>query len=103
MFFGFNPVVAGFLTALLTAALMEEVAKYIFFRLALLKNTEAKSWHDMIIAAVLVGLGFTVLENIEFAVSGGANCPNALELAKELTDKPVMLINTHGDGVSGQF
>ena len=31
-------------------------------------------------------------------IDSGVNCPNAVSLAKELTDKPVMLINTHGDG-----
>lgn len=31
-------------------------------------------------------------------IDSGANCPNAAELAKTLTDKPLLLINTHGDG-----
>ncbi len=31
-------------------------------------------------------------------IDSGMNCPDALELAKGLTDKPVMLLNTHGDG-----
>ena len=31
-------------------------------------------------------------------IDSGINCPNAADHAKELTDKPVMLINTHGDG-----
>ena len=72
-FFNLNPILAGFLTALLTAALYEECVKYIFFRLAISKNAEIKNWMDMIIAAVVVGVGFTVLENIEFAITGDAN------------------------------
>lgn len=36
-------------------------------------------------------------------IDSGVKCPDALELAKTLTDKPVILLNTHGDGdhVSG--
>lgn len=31
-------------------------------------------------------------------IDSGVNCPNAKEIAESLTDKPVILINTHGDG-----
>lgn len=31
-------------------------------------------------------------------IDSGAGCPNALELAKTLTNKPIILLNTHGDG-----
>lgn len=43
---------------------------------------------------------FFLLEGEEQAmlIDSGVNCPNALELVKSLTDKPVMLLNTHGDG-----
>ena len=43
---------------------------------------------------------FFLLAGTEKAVmiDSGMNCPNASELAKQLTDKPVMLLNTHGDG-----
>ncbi len=43
---------------------------------------------------------FFLLEGDEKAVmiDSGAACPNAAELAKTLTDKPVILLNTHGDG-----
>lgn len=36
-------------------------------------------------------------------IDSGANCPEAKKLAETLTDKPILLINTHGDGdhVSG--
>ncbi len=73
MFFNLNPVLAGFLTALLTAALFEECVKYVFYRLVLIKCMETKSWLDAIIAAVIVGVGFCFVENVEFAITGGAN------------------------------
>lgn len=43
---------------------------------------------------------FFLLEGEEKAVliDSGVNCPNAAELAKTLTDKPLLLLNTHGDG-----
>lgn len=31
-------------------------------------------------------------------IDSGVNCPNASDIAKELTDKPLILLNTHGDG-----
>lgn len=31
-------------------------------------------------------------------IDTGASCPEARQLAESLTDRPVMLINTHGDG-----
>lgn len=37
-------------------------------------------------------------ESMSALIDSGVNSPDALEKAKELTDKPVMLINTHGDG-----
>ena len=43
---------------------------------------------------------FFLLEGAERAalIDSGVASANALELAKTLTDKPVVLINTHGDG-----
>lgn len=43
---------------------------------------------------------FFLLEGEEKAVliDSGMNCPNASDIAKELTAKPVILMNTHGDG-----
>lgn len=76
-FFGMNPILSGFLTALLTAALLEEVGKYIFFRLAIWKNREVVSWLDVIIAAVAVAVGFVILEDIEFVVSGSGSIVRA--------------------------
>ena len=42
---------------------------------------------------------FFLLEGVDKAVmiDSGMNCPNAIELAQNLTEKPVMLLNTHGD------
>lgn len=43
---------------------------------------------------------FFLLEGEDKAVliDSGVNCPDAVGLAKTLTDKPVILMNTHGDG-----
>lgn len=43
---------------------------------------------------------FFLLEGDDKAalIDSGMNCPNAAELARTLTDKPIILINTHGDG-----
>lgn len=43
---------------------------------------------------------FFLLEGDDKAVmiDSGVNCPDALKMAQKLTDKPIMLLNTHGDG-----
>lgn len=41
---------------------------------------------------LLVGEERTVM------IDSGVNCPNAAALAKTLTDKPILLLNTHADG-----
>lgn len=43
---------------------------------------------------------FFLLEGQQTAlmIDTGVNCPDALEIGKSLTDKPISLINTHGDG-----
>ena len=43
---------------------------------------------------------FFLLEGKDKAVliDSGINCPDALDMAKTLTTKPVLLLNTHGDG-----
>ncbi|MBP5281507.1 MAG: MBL fold metallo-hydrolase [Lachnospiraceae bacterium] len=43
---------------------------------------------------------FFLLEGSEKAlmIDSGVACPEAAEVAKTLTNKPVMLLNTHGDG-----
>ena len=77
-FFGMNPLLSGFLTALLTAALFEEGMKYIFFRLAVRNSRELVCWLDVIIAAVAVAIGFVLLEDLEFIVSGSGTILRAL-------------------------
>lgn len=72
-FFGMNPILSGFLTALITAALLEEILKYIFFRLAVRKNREVVCWLDAIIAAVAVGIGFTLLEDLTYLFDGAGS------------------------------
>ncbi|MCQ2505764.1 MAG: MBL fold metallo-hydrolase [Lachnospiraceae bacterium] len=43
---------------------------------------------------------FFLLEGEEKAalIDSGVNCPNALDIAQSLTNKPIIPINTHGDG-----
>jgi RsiW-degrading membrane proteinase PrsW (M82 family) len=77
-FFHLNPILAGFLTALLTAALLEEGVKFVMFRLAMIKNKEVTCWLDAVIAGILVGIGFTLLEDVEFAISGATNILRAI-------------------------
>ncbi len=77
MFFSLNPLLSGFLSAFLLAALIEEAFKYLFFRLALVKNQEVNIWLDAVIAAVAVGIGFTIFEDIEYALSGSGNLMRA--------------------------
>ena len=36
-------------------------------------------------------------DNQAVMIDSGMNCPDALSMAKTLTDKPIMLLNTHGD------
>ena len=73
-----QPLLSGIVTAFVLAALYEEVFKYLFFRLLLIKNQEVKTWHDTIIACILVGMGFTVLENIEYGIAGAGNLVRVL-------------------------
>ncbi len=77
-FAGLNPFVGGFLTALISAALLEEVTKYIFFRLALIKNKEVSVWLDVIIAALVTGIGFNLFEDITYAMFGDGNIIRAI-------------------------
>ena len=72
------PLLAGFLTSLLLAAIPEEGVKYIFFRLAARKNSELVTRHDAVIAAVITAIGFTVLEDIQYTVFGSGNLLRAL-------------------------
>lgn len=49
-----DPLLSGIVTAFVLAALLEEVIKYLFFRLVLRNNLEVKTWHDTVIACILV-------------------------------------------------
>ena len=77
-FFGMNPILSGFLTALITAALIEEVAKYIMLRLAIRKVRQIACWLDVIIAGVAVGIGFTLLEDITYLFEGSGTILRAI-------------------------
>lgn len=77
-FQGMNPLATGFLNAFLMAAVLEEVLKYLMFRLAILKNREVGSWMDAMIAAVFVGAGFGMLEDIGYVIGGEVNIVRAL-------------------------
>ena len=77
-FYGMNPIVSGFLTALITASLTEEIIKYIVFRLAIGKNREVVSWLDVIIAAIAVGIGFTLLEDVTYLFEGAGTIVRAI-------------------------
>lgn len=37
-------------------------------------------------------------DNKAVLIDSGANCPDAADIAKTITDKPIILLNTHGDG-----
>ena len=71
-FFGMNPILSGFLTALITASLVEEVAKYILLRLAMGKGGEVRTWLDAILVSVMVAIGFTLLEDLTYLFGGGS-------------------------------
>lgn len=77
-FYGMNPLAAGFLTAFLTAGLIEEVLKYLMFRLAIFKNKEVVNWMDAIIAAVFVAGGFGLLEDVGYVIGGDVNVLRAI-------------------------
>jgi RsiW-degrading membrane proteinase PrsW (M82 family) len=77
-FFGMNPILSGFLTAFLTAALFEEGMKYLAFRLAIRNDREVTCWLDVIIAAIVVAAGFVLMEDLEFVVSGSGSIVRAL-------------------------
>ncbi|MBQ8054065.1 MAG: PrsW family intramembrane metalloprotease [Lachnospiraceae bacterium] len=77
-FYGMNPIISGFLTALITASLTEEIIKYIVFRLAIRKNREVVCWLDVIIAAIAVGIGFTLLEDVTYLFEGAGTIVRAI-------------------------
>ena len=76
-FLGGNPIVSGLFSALILGGLAEELMKYAAFRFAV-RDKEVLTWLDSVIAAVVVGIGFALLEDIEYALGGGANFLRAL-------------------------
>ncbi len=59
--------------ALLTAGLTEEAGKYLAFRFCVKNSTEVRSAKDMVLASCLVAMGFSLLENIQYAVLDGGS------------------------------
>lgn len=77
-FFGMNPYVGGFLTAFISAAVVEEVVKYIVFRLFVARDKEVICWLDVIIAAIVFGVGFTLAEDLSYAMFGDGHIIRAI-------------------------
>ncbi|MBQ3393893.1 MAG: PrsW family intramembrane metalloprotease [Oscillospiraceae bacterium] len=73
-----NSFAAGAFRAFVTAGLLEEIPKYVCFRLAILGNKATKTWLDAIIAAVIVGIGFTMIEDVRYGLAGDRNLLRAL-------------------------
>ena len=77
-FWHLNPLLAGFLSAFLMAALVEEGLKYPCFRLAAVKKAGVVTRHDAVIAAIIVAIGFTILEDIQYTVFGSGSVLRAI-------------------------
>ncbi len=71
---GTPALVNGLIMTVFTAALPEECAKYLMFRLGTRnhKQMKMKVWLDAVLACGLVGMGFDFFENIEYAIGGDA-------------------------------
>lgn len=65
------PLLFGFLRALLTAV-VEETLIFLAFRLAIRRSAEVQTMHDAVLAACLVGMGFVLLDDVLYTVTGGA-------------------------------
>ena len=65
-----NLIFRAFVMILVTAGLLEEIVKYILFRLAIRNSDEVKTIHDAMIASALVAVGFSMFENVEYSVFG---------------------------------
>ncbi|MCR5770908.1 MAG: PrsW family intramembrane metalloprotease [Butyrivibrio sp.] len=66
-----NPFLKGMITALLSAALIEEISKYSMFRIAALNKKQVVTRLDAVIASSVVALGFTIGEDILYSLEGG--------------------------------
>lgn len=66
-----HPVPRGLLMVLITAAILEEVLKYLAFRLSIWKSREVNTVLDAVLISTVVALGFAMLENIQYSSSAG--------------------------------
>ncbi len=66
-----HPFSASFYDAFFTAAIPEELSKFIFLYLIVWKNKEFDEYYDGIVYAVTVSLGFACVENILYVTEGG--------------------------------
>ncbi len=65
-----NPYASGILTALISAAIYEELAKYAAFRIAALNKKQMSTWFDSVLVAILVAIGFSMLEDFFYGIDG---------------------------------
>lgn len=56
---------------IILAAFLEEFFKYLFFRRVVRKTVCEYSWYDLIAFMVIVGLGFGMLESVEYMLVSG--------------------------------
>lgn len=71
-----NPLLYQALYDIIAIALMEEIAKYLFFRRLLRKNDYPYALMDMAVLMTIVGIGFGALEAVVYAI--GASVPVVL-------------------------
>ncbi len=71
---GIPVLLNGLIMTIFTAALPEELAKYLMFRLATKdhKQMKMKVWLDAVLLCGLIGMGFDFFENIEYSIGGNA-------------------------------
>ncbi len=65
-----NHIMGAVLTALLSAGLIEEVSKYLMFRIAVTNKNQVSTWFDAVLVSSIIAMGFTVLENIVYSLDG---------------------------------
>ncbi|MBQ6398921.1 MAG: PrsW family intramembrane metalloprotease [Clostridia bacterium] len=68
-----HPLLCGFLTGLVKYALLKEIFKYTALRFALRNTEEVVCRYDVVIAACLIAVGFTLTEGIITVFFSGAN------------------------------
>lgn len=72
-FHGMHPLLCGFLTGLLEYALVKEAFKYFALRFAIRETEEIVCRYDVVIAACLIAVGFTLTEGIITVFFSGSN------------------------------